>query len=346
MKAVILVGGFGTRLRPLTNRLPKNIVPFCGVPFLTYQLAMLKKAGVRDITFSLGYHPDQIRRVFGTGRRHGVRLHYVVESAPLGTAGAIKNAERFVHGSPVVVLNGDILTDLDVARMAEFHRTHKSIATLGLVAVKDPSAYGLVLTTPGGKVVRFIEKPTPEETVTDTINGGVYLFEPEVFDYIPPAAPYSAERALFPHLLKMKAPFFGYVWKGYWQDIGTPEKYLTSQWDVLAGAFPVLAPARKGPDGVWKGKGVRVASGAKVLGPSLLMDGCVVEEGAEVLPYSVLGPKCRVGKGSVVSKSVLWESVRIGEDVKLDKIVAGRGCLIGDRSRLMPGSVLSDGCSV
>jgi NDP-sugar pyrophosphorylase family protein len=342
MKAIILVGGFGTRLRPLTNRIPKNIVPFCGVPFLTYQIAMLKKAGIKDITFSLGYKPDQIKKVFGDGRQYGVKLHYVVETTPLGTAGAIKNAEKFVKGASVAVLNGDILTDLDLSRMIAYHKAHHSIATLGLVEVKDPTAYGLVLTGAGGRVTRFVEKPTPEEAVANTINGGVYLFEPEVFDYIPPAIPFSAERSLFPHLLKMKAGFFGFVWRGYWQDIGTPEKYLTSQWDVLRGAFPVHLKIKANAEKVWMGRGVQLAPGSKVSGPSILQDGCVLEEGAEVLPYTVLGPRCRIGKNSTVSKSVLWESTVVGEGVKLEEVLTGRGCRIGDRSKIMPGSVLAD----
>lgn len=341
MKAVILVGGFGTRLRPLTNHIPKNIVPFCGVPFLTYQINMLRKVGIKDITFSLGYRPDQIRKVFGEGKKHGVKLHYVVEDSPLGTAGAIKNAERYVKGHPTAVLNGDILTDLDLSQMIAFHKARKSVATLGLVEVKDPSAYGLVLTSPGGRVTRFIEKPTLEEAVANTINGGVYLFEPEVFDYIPASVPFSAERALFPYLLKMKAAFYGFVWKGYWQDIGTPEKYLTSQWDVLRGSFPVLVGGKANAKRVWLGKGVKVSSGVKMAGPSIIQDGCVLEEGADIQPYTVLGPKCRIGKNAVISKSVLWDDVHVGEGVRLEEVLAGSHGRIGDRSRVMPGSVLA-----
>ena len=346
MKAIILVGGFGTRLRPLTNRIPKNIVPFCGVPFLHYQIEMLRKAGIQEIIFSLGYKPDQIRKVYGDGHKHGVKLHYVVENTPLGTAGAIKNAEKYVKDSSVVVLNGDILTDLDVSQMIAFHEKHKSIATLGLVEVKDPTAYGLVLTANGGHVTRFIEKPTPEEAVTNTINGGVYIFEPEVFDYIPPSIPYSAERSLFPHLLKMKAGFFGYVWRGYWQDIGTHEKYLTAQWDVLRGAFPVLLKAKMNAQRIWIGKGVRVSPNAKLMGPAILQDGCVLEDGVEIQPYTILGSKCRIGKNAVIAKSVLWDGVQVGEGVKLEGVLAGHDCRIGDHSQIMPGSVLAGGSNI
>jgi NDP-sugar pyrophosphorylase family protein len=270
-----------------------------------------------------------------------VKLHYAVENSPLGTAGAIKNAEKFVKGHPTAVLNGDILTDLDLSQMIAYHKERKSIATLGLVEVKDPSAYGLVLTGSSGRVTRFIEKPTLEEAVANTINGGVYLFEPEVFDYIPASMPFSAERALFPHLLKMKAAFYGFIWRGYWQDIGTPEKYLTSQWDVLRGAFPVLVKAKANAQRIWIGKGVKIPPSAKLAGPSIIQDGCVLEEGADIQPYTVLGPKCRIGKNSVIAKSVLWEGVHVGEGVKLEEVLAGRHCRIGDRSRVMPGSVLA-----
>ena len=342
MKAIILVGGFGTRLRPLTNVLPKNIVPLCGVPFLTYQVEMLKKAGIRDITFSMGYHPEQIRKVYGNGGKHGVNIHYVVESTPLGTAGAMRNALGNVKGRTTVVLNGDILTDLDLSQMIAYHKRRKSSATLGLVEVQDPTAFGLVLLDKRGHITRFLEKPTPEEAVANTINGGVYIFEPEVFDFIPTGIPYSAERALFPQLLKMKTPFYGYVWKGYWQDIGTPQKYLSSQWDVLKGAFKIPLPLKKGPNGVWMGKGVKIGREVKLAGPALLQDGCVLEDGAEILPYTVIGPKCRIGKGAVISKSVLWEGVKVGAAVRLEEVVVGRHCRIGNSTKLMPGSVLAD----
>ncbi len=342
MKAIILVGGLGTRLRPLTDHLPKNIVPLCGVPFLTYQIEMLKKAGVRDVTFSMGYRPAQIRKVYGDGRRHGIRLHYVVEKSPLGTAGAMKNAEKWVKDDTTVVLNGDILTNLDLSAMILFHRRLKSVATLGLVAVEDPSPFGLVLLDSRNRVTKFLEKPKPEEAVANTINGGVYIFEPEVFDAIPAGVPYSAERALFPQLLQTRTPFHGFVQKCYWQDIGTPEKYLSSQWDVLKGAFRIPLKLRKGPRGSFLGKGVRLARGAKILGPSLLQDGCALEEGAIVGPCAVLGPKCRVGRNAVVSQSVLWEGVRVGKGVRLERILAGRRCRIGNSTPLAPGTVLAD----
>src|SRR5260221_308646 len=198
MKAIILVGGQGTRMHPLTHNIPKNIVPLCGTPFLTYQIERLKEAGVTEIVFSIGYRADDIKKVYGNGKRLKVKINYALETEPLGTAGAIKNCEQFVKGSPVFVLNGDILTDIPLKKMIAFHKKSKNLATLGLVRVDDPTAYGLVLLDTHSRITRFLEKPTIQEAVTDTINAGVYIFEPQVFNFIPPDVNYSSERALFP----------------------------------------------------------------------------------------------------------------------------------------------------
>jgi NDP-sugar pyrophosphorylase family protein len=342
MKAIILVGGQGTRMRPLTDHLPKNIVPLCGTPFLTYQIEYLKKAGVKEVVFSLGYRPDDIQKVFGDGRKLKVKIHYVVEKEPLGTAGAVKNAQKYVKGSPVIVLNGDILTDIPLKKMIAAHRKNKNIATLGLFRVEDPTAYGLVLLDAKNQITKFLEKPAPGEVVTDTINAGVYVFEPGVFGYIPEAQNYSAERGLFPGLLAAKERFGGFTWKGYWQDIGTPRKYLTTNWDVLEGAFPVFGKMKKKPGSVYIGKGVEIAKGAVVKGPAYLGDGCVIGEGAKILPLSVLGAKCKVGKGAIVSKSVLWDQSSIGAGAEVVETIMGRRCEIQKGAKVPENTVLGD----
>jgi len=342
MKAIILVGGQGSRMRPLTSHLPKNIVPVCGVPFLTYQIKYLKTAGIKEIVFSIGYRPEDIRAVYGDGRRHQVKIHYALEKAPLGTAGALKNSEKYVKNSPVIVLNGDILTDIPLDQMIKFHRKNKNLATLGLVRVEDPTAYGLVLLDKQNRVTKFLEKPASDEVVTDTINAGVYLFEPGVFDYIPAGVNYSAERGLFPNLLKDKNPMGGFVWEGYWQDIGTPWKYLTTHWDVLNGSFPVFAPLTVKANKIYMGKNVKIGKGALLKGPTIIEDGCVIGEGARVLPYAVLGKKCVIGKNSSVSRSVLWDGVTLGDHVQLDEVVLGRNCKVHDYTKIANGSVLGD----
>jgi NDP-sugar pyrophosphorylase family protein len=342
MKAIILVGGQGTRMRPLTDHTPKNIVPLCGTPFLTYQFEFLKKAGIREVVLSIGYLPREIKKVYGDGEKLGMKLHYAVEREALGTAGAVKNAEKFVKGSSVVVLNGDILTDLPLKQMIDHHKKNGNLATLGLVRVPDPTIYGLVLLDGESRILQFLEKPSKKEAVDDTINAGVYLFEPGVFGFIPAGVNYSSERALFPGLLAAKAAFGGFVWQGYWQDIGTPHKYLTTNWDVLEGAFPVHGPyRRKGK--VYLGKGVRIAKGAKVSGPAILGDGCEVKERAQVLPFTVMGKDCVVGFGARVSKSVLWDGVKIGEGSVVQESVLGSRSKVVDGSKPPSGTVLGDG---
>ncbi len=342
MKAIILVGGQGTRMRPLTNHIPKNIVPLCGVPFLTYQVQALRKVGVREIVFSIGYRPQDIKKVFHNGKHLGVKIHYALENHPLGTAGAIKNCEKFVKRAPAIIFNGDILTDIPLDKMITLHKKKRHWATLGLVRVEDPTAYGLVLMDPKGNITKFLEKPAAEEVVTDTVNAGVYVFEPEVFDLIPPQTNYSAERALFPHLLKDRHPFGGYVWEGYWQDIGTPRKYLTSHWDVLNGSFPVHANLSQRANKIYIGKNVKMAKGVLIKGPAIIGDGCVIHEDARILPYAVLGKKCVIGKKSVVTKSVLWDGVTVGDHVHLEEVVLGRNCSISSHSCVGHGSVLGD----
>lgn len=342
MKAIILVGGQGTRMHPLTHNIPKNIVPLCGTPFLTYQIERLKEAGVTEIVFSIGYRADDIKRVYGTGKHLKVKIDYALETEPLGTAGAIKNCERFVKGSTVFVLNGDILTDIPLKKMIVFHRKNKNLATLGLVRVDDPTAYGLVLLDAHSRITRFLEKPTIQEAVTDTINAGVYLFEPEIFNFIPPGMNYSSERALFPNLLEEKAAFGGFVWKGYWQDIGTARKYLTTHWDVMNGAFPIYGPLKKKTGNIYTGKGVKIAKEAVISGPAIIGDGCVIAGDARILPYAVLGKKCHIGAGSVISKSVLWDGVKVGKHVRLEEVVLGRHCEVKDNADVPKDTVRGD----
>jgi len=342
MKAIILVGGQGTRMHPLTHNIPKNIVPLCGTPFLTYQIERLKEAGVTEIVFSVGFRPDDIKKVYGNGKHLKVKIDYALETEPLGTAGAVKNCEKYVKGSTVFVLNGDILTDIPLKKMIAFHKKNKNLATLGLVRVDDPTAYGLVLLDEKSRITRFLEKPTIQEAITDTINAGVYIFEPGIFDAIPAGVNYSSERALFPGLLEAKAAFGGFVWKGYWQDIGTARKYLTTHWDVMNGAFPVFGPLKKRAGKLHVGKGVKIAKGVVLLGPAIIEDGCVIAEGAQILPYAVLGKKCVIGKNSIVSKSVLWDGVKVGSGVRLEEVVLGRQCEVQDNAEVPKDTVRGD----
>ena len=232
MKAMILIGGFGTRLRPLTCNTPKPLLPVINKPFLLYQIELIKKHGIKDIILCMAYLPLEFKRYFGDGKKFGVNISYAIEKMPLGTGGAIKNAEKYVD-CPVLIFNGDVLTDLDLTDLIKYHKQKKSKATITLVEVDDPTSFGLVETNKNGNILQFLEKPSANQITCNTINAGTYIFEPEILKEIPENTVYSVERGLFPNLLNKKYPFYGFVYSGYWIDIGTMEKYLQVHHDLM-----------------------------------------------------------------------------------------------------------------
>src|SRR3954453_12912620 len=226
MKAILLAGGKGTRLRPLTIHTPKPIVPIFDRPFLQFQLDLLKQVPeIDEVILSLNYQPRRIEEIFGDGGDSGLALKYVVEPAPLGTAGAVRYAGESLRES-VVVFNGDVLTQVDLKAVIALHRERRARATIVLTAVENPMAYGLVETEAGGSIRRFLEKTNADEITCDTINAGIYVLEPDTFDRIPKDTPWSIERSFFPSLIERKETFMAYTYRGYWIDIGTPEKYM------------------------------------------------------------------------------------------------------------------------
>ena len=251
VQAVILAGGLGTRLRPLTLERPKPVVPLLNVPFLSYQLGLLGAHGVRDVILSISHRSEAIREIMARERLGAVRLRDVVERDPLGTAGGVRNAADLVDGR-VVVMNGDVLTELDLTAMLQAHEARGAAATIYLMPVDNPTAYGLVELEPDGRVRRFLEKPGWEEVTTNTVNAGVYVLERDLLELIPKGEAYSMEREFFPLLLERGVPFYGFVSPGYWVDIGTPAKYFQAQQDLLARRFRAhVAPdGRRGPRGV------------------------------------------------------------------------------------------------
>src|ERR687888_2642692 len=237
MKAILLVGGKGTRLRPLTIHTPKPIVPIFNRPLLYYQLDLLKKVPeIDEVVLSLNYQPRRIEEIFGDGSETGLSIRYVVEPAPLGTAGAVRYAGESLHES-VVVFNGDVLTEVDLQAVIALHRERRAKATIVLTPVENPSAYGLVETDAEGNVRRFLEKPKRDEITCDTINAGIYVLEPDTFDRIPKDTPWSIERSFFPSLVERGETFVAYIYGGYWIDIGTPEKYMQGDRDIMDGRF-------------------------------------------------------------------------------------------------------------
>jgi NDP-sugar pyrophosphorylase family protein len=338
MQSLILAGGKGTRLRPLTIHTPKPVVPIVNRPFLLYQIDLLKRAGIKDVTLSLSYQPRKIEEILADGQEYGVRIRYAVEASPLGTAGAYKNAQEHLNQA-AVVFNGDIFTDLDLAGVIAYHREKQAAATIVLTPVENPSAYGLVETEEGGRVRRFLEKPKPEEITCNTINAGIYILEPRMLSYIPETEPFSFEYQLFPAILAAGEPFYAYTWTGYWLDIGAPARYLQAHYDLLSGklsSYRVERPPLPAANG--EGEPLRIDA-LSVIDPS-----CVLKPGVEII-NSVLGPNCLIEERARIEDSVLWAGTRIGSASILRRSLIGKGGIIG-RNATVEGAVLGDKSSL
>ena len=344
MKALLLVGGQGTRLRPLTIHAPKSIVPIFNRPFLHYQLDLIKKVPeIDEVILSLNYQPHRIEEVFGDGREAGIKLRYVVEPTPLGTAGGVRYASQGVRDT-IVVFNGDVLTQVDLRELIDFHRGRRSRATIVLTPVEHPAAYGLVETDAASNILGFIEKPEPEEITCNTINAGIYVLEPETFDRIPADVPWSIERSFFPSFIERSETFLASIYRDYWIDIGTPEKYLQVHRDIMDGRY-LMPPFNGAAKLAWVAPGARVAPDAVLEGPLFVDDGCVVEAGARLGPYTVLGRDCRVEEKARLSGAIVWANSHIGQEARVNDSIIGRSAHIG-RNAQLNGGVLGDSTSI
>jgi mannose-1-phosphate guanylyltransferase len=334
MQALILAGGKGTRLRPLTVFTPKPVVPICNKPFLLYQIDTLKRAGITDITLSLSYQPHKIEQQLGDGSEFGVNLKYTVEPQPMGTAGAYKFAENLIR-ERTVVFNGDILTDLDLKTVLREHEKRRATATIVLTPVDNPSSYGLVETESDGRIRRFLEKPKPEEITCNTINAGTYVLEPVVLDYIPAGENHSFEYGLFPMLLERREEFYAHIpTRTYWMDIGTPARYLQAHHDLLANRVGrIHIKDRLGT--------FDEATAAVVDELSMIGDDCTIKPGAHIV-NSVLGPGCFIEEKARIENSVVWAHSRVGSGAVVSDSILGRGCHIGRSSVVVRGAVLGD----
>lgn len=341
MKAVILAGGEGTRLHPLTQDRPKVMVPVVNRPLLEHTLAHLKRHHVDNIVLALCHLPDVIQSHFGDGSALGVNVCYVVEGSPLGTAGAVKNACQLID-SVCFVLNGDIFTDLDLSAMLEFHRRNKAKVTIALTAVEDPSSYGLVETDAQGRVRAFIEKPKSVSGNTGLINAGTYILEPEVLDYIPAGKHFMFERDLFPYLISIGEPVYGFQSQAYWIDVGTPERYLQLHRDLLLGRVPGCATVSSASGAIQVGDGSVIRETCKLTGPVVIGGGCTVEHGARLVGPVVIGEGCYIGRGGVVEGAVLWRGVRVGEKARVTNSVVGDNVAIADGARVKDGVTVGD----
>jgi len=342
MKAVILVGGRSTRLLPLTHNTPKAILPVLNTPFLEHVIRHLSRHQVRDIILAQGHLARPIEVYLGDGSQFGVRLNYVVENAPLGTAGAIKNAESYVDES-FLVLNGDIFTDLDITAMIHYHRERKAEATIALTPVDDPTSYGLIETDSDGRVTRFLEKPDRSQVTTNMINAGTYILEPDVLAQIPARTTVSIERETFPQLLAQGKPIYAYSGPAYWIDIGTPEKYLQLHHDLLSGKISRYTPT-PGKE-VLVGEQSCVHPAARITGQVVIGANCSIGSNTRLTGPVVIGHGCTILEGSVIKSSIIWRNTQIGPRAHLKDSIVADNCRINSDS-IIEGAVLGDNITV
>jgi mannose-1-phosphate guanylyltransferase len=349
MKAVILVGGQGTRLRPLTLTTPKPLIPLINRPFQDHMLYLLRSHGITDVVLAMGYLSAGFEDAYGDGSHLGMKLTFVHEEVPLDTGGAIKNVQaQLTPGETFFVFNGDVLTDLDLTAMMRLHQERGSACTISLTPVDDPSSYGVVDMDEAGSIQRFTEKPKREEATSNWISAGTYILESEVLDYIPAGQRYSVERALFPSLLRDGKPFYGYRTQAYWMDIGTPAKYLEASADLLADRMQgwLKPEGEQYAEGVWAGEGTVIATGATVTGPVVLGRGCHVAEGATITGPVVLGDGCMVGEGARLKDMIALRGVRFESGADCHKCAIGNQARIGAQCRVEGMAIVGDGATV
>jgi len=337
LKAVLLVGGEGTRLRPLTITVPKSMVPIVNRPYLEHLILYLKEHDIDDIIMTLCYLPDPIRSYFGDGSSYGVKLTYIIENMPLGTAGAVRNVSNKIEET-TFVLNGDIFTDINLSEMLQMHKAKSAAATIALTTVGDPTAYGVVETSTCDSVLRFVEKPRREDVTSNWINAGIYIIEPRILDSVPKDTRYMFERGVFPDMLERGDPIFGFKSKGYWIDIGTPEKYAALNRDLLMGRLNRAIPGKLKNDGIWLENNVKIGPGAVLEGPVAISSNCMLADAACVRGPSVIAPNCVIGKGSMIADSIIWGNAQIGDGARL------QGCLLAEGVSIGKQAEISDGC--
>lgn len=327
MKALFLAGGMGTRLKPLTDHLPKPMVPIMGVPLLERNIEELKRCGADGVVLSICYQADRIEKYFSCGKIDGLKIYCVCEDAPLGTGGAIKNCQKYFNET-FLIFNSDVLWNIDLKELVEFHRHHGADATIATTHVKDPSSYGVIEADPEGFAKSFVEKPKPGETSSDLINAGIYVFEPTVLDMIPAGKVVSIEKDIFPMLLKNGKKIAVYSKGSYWIDIGTPEKYMQAHKDIFDGKCSAPESEFKGQK-VYGLEGAQVHPSAKITGPVWLGKNVRIGANASIGPNVVVGNGFQTGRGCVVKNSVVWNDVSIASGVHLSHSVVTDGCRIG-----------------
>jgi mannose-1-phosphate guanylyltransferase/phosphomannomutase len=344
MKAVIMAGGFGTRLRPLTSNIPKPMVPMVNKPMMEHIIELLKAHGITDVVSALFYQPNVITTYFGNGSAWGMDMHYRKAEADYGTAGCVRFSKEFLD-ERFIVISGDVLTDFDLTAAVRFHEQKKATATLLLTRVANPLQFGVVLTREDGKITRFLEKPSWGEVFSDTINTGIYILEPEVVEMIPDKQEFDFSKNLFPLLLERDLGLYGYIAEGYWKDIGSLNEYQDAHSDVLHGEVLLKIDGEK-HDNLTLGKGSTVEADPRHLtGNIVIGKKCHIHKGA-VISNSVIGDSCEILPGAVIRNSIIWSGTTIGTRTEISHDVIGANCFIGDDSTILENVFISDSCTI
>lgn len=322
MNVLLLAGGLGTRLRPLTEQLPKPMALVANRPWLEHLIVHLKEQGIRDIVIALKHYPEVIQNHFGSGEKWGVTIRYTVETSLLGTAGAIKNAEPFLD-ERFLVINADIVHQPDIESLVTFHARHGGVVTIGLTEVDDPSHYGVVEQDREGRILRFVEKPPREQAPSRLINAGIYVMEKRLLREIPAGQEVSIERETFPLLIEQDAGVYGKVISGYWIDMGTKERYRRLHWDLLKQVFPLPLQGRQKEAGIWIGENCTIEAGVRFVPPVLIGDNVKIGERSVIGPYCVIGSDCVIGKRVHCTETIMWDRCMTDHDVVVNNCIFG-----------------------
>ncbi|MGH2812603.1 MAG: sugar phosphate nucleotidyltransferase, partial [Actinomycetota bacterium] len=341
VQAVVMAGGEGTRLRPLTSNLPKPMLPVANRPLMEHILDLLRRHGMSDVVVTVQFLSSVIRNYFDDGSDMGVTLAYATEDMPLGTAGSVLGARDLLAGR-FLVISGDALTDLDLGRVLAWHQERAAAATLVLKRMQDPLEFGIVMTSPDGRIERFLEKPSWGQVFSDAVNTGIYVLEPEVLDLIPNDRPYDFSAELFPRMLADGLPIFGFVTEDYWTDVGNAEAYLQAQRDAVEGRVEIDMPGFELEPRVWVGEDVDIDDSAVIAGPAVIGDNCRVGPKAHIEGGAVIGDHAIVGAEASVVGGVVMEAGHVGPRAQVRGAVLGRGSSLGRGSTVEEGAVLGD----
>lgn len=324
MKAMILAAGLGTRLRPLTDEVSKPMVQLGGRPCIEHTVLLLKQHGVRDIMINLYYKPELIMNHFGDGSAYDLNINYSLEKELMGTAGGLKKVQDFFGNEPVLIISGDALTDINLTEFYNFHKEKGGIASLALKNVHDPREFGVVLLDDQNRINQFQEKPKDVAPISTKANTGIYIFEPEIFNYIPADTFYDFGKQVFPDLLAKGQAMYGYETTAYWCDVGNLDVYKSVQFDILAGIVKVDMPGKKFENCIWLGRRADIDPETEIIGPVFIGEKCIIEKGAKIYGPSVLGSGSIVGKNAVIKRSILLEDAYVGDNAEISDSIVGK----------------------